>query len=203
MEGVLQAMLWTQVKIAATALLAVAVLGAGAGVVTYPKLAAQQPDPKKAQAPEVVAADQKEEKRQDDEADALRKDLVLPADKVKALLATSKESDKLKSLLKQRYEAAGEEVEGRFKEFLAGRGTLDIFIESSLRLCDAERELSAQNACQIVALEKRLRLLKEAEKINQVRFNAGRIPSQDLAQIKYNRLDAEIALERAKERQTP
>jgi hypothetical protein len=184
-------------------LLAVLVLGAGAGVVTYQKLAAQQPDPKKAQIPELVAADQKAEKLQDDEADALLKDLVLPADKVKELLATSKGSDKLKSLLKDRYEAASEELTARFKEFLIGRGTLDILINSSHRLFEAERELSDKKADQIAAGEKRLRLLQEVEQVNQRRFDDGRIAAQDYAQSKYNRLEAEIWLERAKERPTP
>jgi RNA polymerase sigma factor (sigma-70 family) len=198
MEGVLRAMFWTRVKIATAVLLALGVLSTGAGVVTYQKLAAQQPDPKKAQIQKAVAVGQTEEKPQDDEGDALLKDLILPADKVTAMLATSKESDKLKSLLKERYEAASEVVDARFREFLAGRGTLDILIQSSHRLFDAERELSAKKADQIAAAEKRLRLLKAVEEVNKGRYDDGRISIQDYAQSKYNRLEAEIWLERAK-----
>jgi hypothetical protein len=37
--------------------------------------------------------------------------------------------------------------------------------------------------------------------MNMARFEAGRIPIQDLAQSDYYRLDAEIGLERAKARE--
>jgi hypothetical protein len=197
MEGVLQAMFGTQVKIAATVLLVVAVLGTGAGVVTYPKLAAQQPGQKKAQE-EVIAVEEPSEVNIVKKANAFLKDVLLADDAVKALLATSKESDKLKALLKDRYDEASLELAGRFAYFMTGRGTLFILLDSSRRLFDAERELSDQKTHQIAAAEKHLRLLKEVEKANKERFEAGRVSVQDYAQSKYYRLEAEIWLERAK-----
>jgi hypothetical protein len=193
-------MFWTRVKIAATVLLAVVgVLGTGAGVATYQKLAAQQPEQKRAQAQQAVpVVDPTDDVER--EVSTFLKNLILSSDEVKALLATSRESNTLKDLLKARYVVASEEVSARFMEFMTGRGTLDIFISSTRRLLDAERELSGKRDAQIAAMEKQLRLLKEAEKVNQARYDAGRITVQDLAQIKYNRLDAEIALERAKGR---
>src|SRR5262249_60427343 len=48
MEGVLQAMYWSKVKNAVTAILVVGALAIGAGVVSYPTWAARQPEEKKA-----------------------------------------------------------------------------------------------------------------------------------------------------------
>src|SRR5262249_25367116 len=95
-------------------------------------------------------------------------------------------------------EAAKLELDSRTKEFMAGRGTLDITMGASKRLLEAERESSPKRADQIAACEAHLNRMKEIENVNRQRFNAGRIGIQDLAESTYYRIEAEIWLERAK-----
>jgi hypothetical protein len=104
----------------------------------------------------------------------------------------------LKVLLKERYEAALTECGTRWKEFLAGRGTMDIMLEAFRNLRDAERELSPRKADQVAVLEAYWKRTKRIEEINNARYQAGRIPVSDWAQARYVRADAEIQLERAK-----
>jgi hypothetical protein len=95
-------------------------------------------------------------------------------------------------------EAIKTEWDARHKEFLAGRGTQDITLSSAKRLLNAQLEVSSTRAERLAAYEEYLERMKEYEKINNARFGAGRIPIQDKAQADYERLDAEIRLERAK-----
>jgi hypothetical protein len=120
------------------------------------------------------------------------------AAKINALIAAVRGSAKMKSLLKERYDAAFTECQGRWQDFLVGRGTLDIMLGCSGRLRDAERELSPRKADQIAALEAHWKRVQKVKGINQARFDAGQIAIQDLAESQYFRLDAEIQLERAK-----
>ena len=104
----------------------------------------------------------------------------------------------MKSLLKARLDAASTALKARWKEYCAGRGTLDILIASSKRTLEAERDLSTSKANQIAAWESHLQRMQQLYVINLARYNAGRISIQDLADTDYFRLDAEIGLERAK-----
>ncbi len=106
-------------------------------------------------------------------------------------------SERLKRLLKERYEAAQVEFDGRFKEFLAGRGTQEFLYRSACRLLQAQKELSDKPAEQRAALEAHLKRMKEIEEIAKGRYDAGRIPIQDYQAARYWRLEAEIWLERA------
>jgi hypothetical protein len=112
-------------------------------------------------------------------------------------------SDKLKTLLKERLLSARAEAHARFMDFLAGRGTLDILLGASGRLRDAEFEMSAKQADQVEALEAHWKRMKMVEKTTKGWFDAGRIAIQDYEVSRYNRLNAEIALERAKTRPRP
>jgi hypothetical protein len=120
---------------------------------------------------------------------------------VKALLDTSRMSPKLKALLKERYDVARTEMDMRRKEFYAGRGTLDITLGASLRLLEAERELDARRDNQATALENHWKRMRQVEEVNKERFQAGRIPIQDLSESTFYRLQAEIWLERAREKE--
>jgi hypothetical protein len=106
-----------------------------------------------------------------------------------------------KELAKERLEAALFEHESRIKEFLAGRGTLEFVIGSSLRRLDAELALCESEADRIAAMEDHWLRMKLVEQVNKARFDAGRIPIQDFMQSRYFRLDAEIALHRARSKQ--
>jgi RNA polymerase sigma factor (sigma-70 family) len=199
-KGVLHAMFVTKLKTLVVAILAVGALGTG--VLAYPRLVGQQPvpDPEQrppaaVQAPGPARPDVAQQPSEEEQA-AERALHTFGEAKVKALLDRSRASGKLKALLKERYDAALTESGARLKEFYAGRGTLDICLGASLRLLEAERELSTRREDQIAALENHRKRMAAIEELNQARYDAGRIPIQDLSQSKYYRIQAEIWIER-------
>lgn len=119
---------------------------------------------------------------------------------MKELADAAKVSDKQKVLLKELHRAAREEMDARWQEFLAGRGTLDIMLGASLRLLEAERELSDKKADQVTALENHWRRMREMEKVDQAQFQAGRLAEADWAQSRFYRIQAELWLEKAREK---
>jgi RNA polymerase sigma factor (sigma-70 family) len=199
MKGVLNAMFLSKVKTAALILLTVGAVGAGAWAVTYPRLAAQQPD--RGTAPPPVAGPGPERAapppRQDEDIPTVE---ALDEARVKELLDAAKVSDKLRGLLTDQHEAALTEYRARLEEFFAGRGTLDILFGASFRLLEAERALSDKKADQAAALENHWKRMKVLEDVNQARFDAGRVPIGDISQSKFYRIQAEIWLERAREK---
>ncbi len=103
----------------------------------------------------------------------------------------------VRELERAKLAAARGEVEARFKEFLEGRGTLDILLAASQRWLDAERAVHPERADQVAALEKHWLLARRAEEVNRARHDAGRIPTKDYLQTKHVRLQTEIALQQA------
>jgi RNA polymerase sigma factor (sigma-70 family) len=122
----------------------------------------------------------------------------LSAERAKFLLEKSDQPPNLKPILSRLFNAANVEADARWQQYNAGQGTLDIVLGSSRRLLEAEQLLNKEKANQLAALEHHLKRMKEAEAINQTRFDAGRIPIQDLAQSRYYRIQAELWLEQAK-----
>jgi hypothetical protein len=198
MEGVLHAMFMTKIKVAATLVLILAVLSGGAGV-TYQKLAAQAPKQARDDKSKAVAPAQEPplEERAEPVSE-LAEDAMTSDEKIKQILDAANMDAKMKSLLKDRVDAAKTELKARFNEFCTGRGTLDILMGASRRLLEAERDLSTKKADQVAAWETHRRRMKDVYQINMFRFQAGRVAIQDVAQSDYYRLDAEIGLERAK-----
>jgi RNA polymerase sigma factor (sigma-70 family) len=195
-EGVLRAMFMSKMRIVAVLVLTLAVIGTGGGVATRQYLAAHQP--KIANPDQPKAAFGLDRLLEPTDGLPMPDVAMLSEEQINSRLSASKESEKIKALLRQRYDAARTQAESRLQEFNAGKGTLDFLIESLSQLCDAERELSDKKADQIAAMEKQVQVLTEVEKVNQARFDARRIPLMDMAQARFNRLDAEIRLERAK-----
>jgi hypothetical protein len=103
-------------------------------------------------------------------------------------------------LLQEIVETAKTEHQARVMEFQAGRGMFDFLLAATRRLRDAELQLSDDPKKQLAVHEKHFKAFQEFEKVNAERFAADRILSQDLAQAKIARLEAEIALVRAKMR---
>jgi hypothetical protein len=198
MKGVLNAMFLSKVKIVALIVLSLGAVAAGTWAVAYPALQAQQPN-QKLELP-LVAGPGPERAAAPPQDDEFPKLPTLEAARVEELLKAAKVSDKIRALLKERQDAALTEVRARWEELLAGRGTLDIFFGASLRLLESERELSDKKADQMGALESHWLRLKMLEEINQARFDAGRIPIADLSQTKFYRSQAELWLERAREK---
>jgi RNA polymerase sigma factor (sigma-70 family) len=200
-EGVLHAMFLTKVKIAVVVLLAAGGVGAGTWGLTYPRLAAEPPVRPAQAAPPPAAKPGPEAPPiipgPDEETIKLWK---LDDTKVKAILEASTASDKLKGLLRDRYAAARDEAFGRSQQYLAGRGPTAELYAAALRLLDAEKELSGKKADQVAALERHLRRMKEIEQFIQAQFDAGRASLADALEAKSFRLQAEIWLERVKDK---
>jgi len=92
----------------------------------------------------------------------------------------------------QRLDAIMDAYPGRLLEFLAGRGTLDIDLETSRRWLEAERALARGPKDQISALERHWETDWVIETVNKARYDAGRIASQDFFQSLHALLQVEI-----------
>src|SRR5262249_44988474 len=124
---------------------------------------------------------------------------ALGKEKVKALVAAANVSAKMKALLEARFDAAHSETTARWNELIVGRSSsVDSFVGASLRLLEAERELSTGKGDQVAALENQRQRMAELEKIWQAKFDAGVAPTSELSGARFARLQAEILLERAK-----
>jgi RNA polymerase sigma factor (sigma-70 family) len=192
-EGVLKAMFLTKLKIAA-AVVAVILTGVGAGASLYPALMAQAPAPKPAEVNQPAL-------QLPEPAISLPKPRPLPEMgevNMNVLLDNPKIPLKTKELLKTQYETAAGVADARWREFQAGRGTLEFLLESLRQLADAERDLSERKADHVAALERHVRRLRDIEKVNEERFNAGRIYIHDVWEPRYHRVHTELALERLK-----
>jgi hypothetical protein len=113
--------------------------------------------------------------------------------------------DELRKLLKARYNEAVSEArdEYEYEEVARKYGPSRVFdpddlygiwqrvVVSGLELCDTPAE-------KIALLTNYLEVTKEAEQIAQRRYDAGKIRSSDLHRARYERLQAEIQLGRAK-----
>jgi hypothetical protein len=113
--------------------------------------------------------------------------------------------DELRKLLKARYNAVLAEArdEYAFEEFVKRRGPSQLddpdgryawlkrFVEAGLDLCDTPAE-------KVAILANYLEVAKELERLEKVRYEAGRSVVGSLERTRYERLDAEIQLLRAR-----
>jgi RNA polymerase sigma factor (sigma-70 family) len=118
-------------------------------------------------------------------------------------VAAGQGADRIKGLLKARYEAASEETRARATEYEAGRGNLDILAGASLRLLEAERELNPKHDDQLAALRAHAKRMKDVYELADARYQAGRTSTADAKQAEYHHLDAELRLERWKSKNAP
>lgn len=91
--------------------------------------------------------------------------------------------------------AALAQFEARFKEFEAGRGTLDFLLEAAVALREVEVALSNRKEDQLAADEQFWEAAYMTERVNRARYEAGRIPVQDYAASRYQRFDAALRLQ--------
>jgi hypothetical protein len=94
--------------------------------------------------------------------------------------------------------AAEAELDARRRQWLAGHGIFEEFYGAAQRSLRAQQELKQDKAAQVAALEAHAKLMKKVYELTQARFDAGRVPIQDLKQAEFYHLEAEIWLERAK-----
>jgi hypothetical protein len=125
-------------------------------------------------------------------------DVKLPAVLEGKPLEAAKGDDELRKLLKARYNAALQETKGRFMQLLAGKATSETLADCGRRLLRSELELCDKPADRVKVREKWLTLAKEVERVQKLRYDAGRIDVAEMAQAEFNRLDAEIELLREK-----
>jgi hypothetical protein len=89
--------------------------------------------------------------------------------------------------------------ESRFKEFFAGRGTLDFLIASHYRALESDLAVAATGAERVAACERLWEVAHAIEQVNQARYVAGRIPIQDNMQSVMFCRDAEVRLARVRQ----
>jgi outer membrane protein TolC len=106
--------------------------------------------------------------------------------------------DELRKLLKERYNAALEEMQARYAEFQAGRITLDMLHEAAQRVLDSQVALTDKPAEHVRIYEQQLELARDVERATQLHYDAGRKTIAELARARYVRLDVEIKLVVAK-----
>jgi len=99
-----------------------------------------------------------------------------------------------KDLAEARLEAGQLAYVGRYYEFLAGRGTLDVMLETSQTWLQDELALSADNNQRIAALEREWESSWVTDRVDEARYKAGRIAIQDFLQSRYNLLLGQIRL---------
>jgi hypothetical protein len=91
----------------------------------------------------------------------------------------------------------------RSREFLAGRGTLDILLGCSLRLLEAEQAVAQTESERVAALQGHWARTRLFERVNLTRYQAGRITIQDYLQSKYFQLEAELRLSQLRKKEMP
>ncbi len=107
-----------------------------------------------------------------------------------------KEADCIAGLLA----AAMLEWECRWKEYQAGRGTLDFLLDASRRLLQADLEKAHNKIERVTARKSHFNRVTEIEKINKLRYEAGKVATQDLEQSRFYRCEAELNLLREKKK---
>src|SRR5262245_1191730 len=110
------------------------------------------------------------------------------------------ESDgQLQRLLKQRYNAAGEELEALTALYRGGRVNLDNVCASIERFTKASLELSENPVERVAKLDRALIVARNIEEIVNEKFSFDVEPVQAVKHDRYVRLDLEIQLLRVRE----
>lgn len=108
--------------------------------------------------------------------------------------------DELKKLLKERFNAALDEVEARYRMLVSGMViTLDVLPDAQRRLVIAGLELREEPADKIELLKNNVEVARAIEKLIQGRAELRRARTTELYRATHFRLDAEIELLRAKQ----
>jgi hypothetical protein len=126
-----------------------------------------------------------------------------PAAKLPALLSAKPlppvpGEDESRKLLREKRNEAVAAARGSYEEFLKGRGDTDDVYRSCQRVVGAELELSATPAERVALLKQLVEAMTEVEKVLQSWRALRRVRDADVHRARYERLDAEIRLLRAK-----
>jgi hypothetical protein len=99
-----------------------------------------------------------------------------------------------------RLQAARAMLKERLDEVRAGRRTVDVLLESSRWLLEAERAVARGPADEVAAFERHWRLALAIEEDTRGMFQRGTIGPTDYFQVKANRLETEIGFAQARAR---
>jgi len=105
----------------------------------------------------------------------------------------------LQRLLKQRYNAAGEDLEARMALYGAGRVSLEAICASLERFTKASLDLAATPVERVNELDRALAAARNVEAIVEEKYKFEVEPVQAFKHARYVRLDLEIQLLRARE----
>jgi hypothetical protein len=100
-------------------------------------------------------------------------------------------------------EAARRTCQALAQEYLEGKATVEQVHQWSQRWLNAQRDLSSKKADQLAALEAHVSRMQELEKAARTRFDSHRGALSDLSAAEYHRIDAQLALSRAKSSRMP
>ncbi len=82
--------------------------------------------------------------------------------------------------------------------FRAGRLPADALLKAKLELCAAELDLCESDKERVSIYERIVDLRRQVEHVLQKEFDAAAIPEANLLKARADRLEAEVALERAR-----
>jgi hypothetical protein len=122
----------------------------------------------------------------------------LPALLSAKALAALPGDDEPRKLLKAKYNEAAGEAKSCYKEFLRGSFNRDELYGAYKRLVQAGLELADKQAERVELLARYVETTAEAEQIMQERFKVARGSIGDVHRARYERLDAEIRVLRAR-----
>jgi hypothetical protein len=122
-----------------------------------------------------------------------------PALRAKPLEPAAGDS-KLTRLLKERYNAALEDLQASVQLAWQGRQVFGFLLEAQTRCLEAGLELKDRRAERIALLKDHLELAKRVEQEINKRFQDGRVSVQDRARGRYLRLNVEIRLLREQQK---
>ncbi|MBV9125249.1 MAG: hypothetical protein JO112_17980 [Planctomycetes bacterium] len=110
---------------------------------------------------------------------------------------------RIKTMLKERRDILQEIVNALHQQYLSGQVDEGRILLASRELFQAELDLCDSPAERVALYEKRVRTLKDYEKMSQERLKAGRISQADFLECKAQRLEGEIELERERIKAKP
>jgi outer membrane protein TolC len=119
-------------------------------------------------------------------------------DELKPLAAAEQKDGKVKELLKERLATLKTLADLTVNDYKAGRVSFDRVHQAMRAVLDAELELCESAKERVTILEQAVKLAKEFETVAEAQFRIGKVTQSDVLLAKVNRLDTEIALERAK-----
>jgi hypothetical protein len=112
----------------------------------------------------------------------------------------TEERDEMRKLMRARYNAALEEVRGRYQQFLHGTGKVDSMFDAFRRLLASGVVAAESVKDQVEFLEQYVDLTRQVSGSVHGQAKSGQISSAEAAQARYMHLDAQIQLLHAQRR---